>query len=403
MSVVIIIALLSGAAATLNAVAGSQNTLNIFWILIVLLGFNLLSFLIWLLVTLLPKRSSRQFSSGPLGGIFKQLLEWLTTYTAKQCAVRSASQVWLSWHFQQKQGRWFLGSITHLSWLCYIIGGGGTLLVVLATKQYNFIWSSTLLSDSAFIYLTKALAAPMAWLHWPVPTLVDVSSSQQGASAEVLSQTRKAWAYFLLGCLFFYGVLPRAISWLLCTALRRMALKKIDLDFTATYYQKLQQHWQQHRRTSEIIDSDSHPIAQNRLTEHAFTHKTLPQNALCLGVELSQSAMNGLSRKPSVNVVDKTTQHQAVDAIKNINNPILFFVNVQKAPDRGTNRLMKNLVSSNAKGVYWLVCIDQAATQNTQPCAKHFFPWQDTANQLGIVKKHCVLLETISEQQQQQQ
>ena len=49
------------------------------------------------------------------------------------------------------------GSISHLLWLTGLCAALATLLTVLSTASYRFIWATTLLAPDTFVWLTQAI------------------------------------------------------------------------------------------------------------------------------------------------------------------------------------------------------------------------------------------------------
>jgi len=92
--------------------------------------------------------------------------------------------------------------------------------LVLMTRQYDFIWGSTILDQAAFQQLTAYLSFPMDVIHWPTPSVDEVIASQQGLN-EMSSTVRSSWAYFLLGCLLF---LINANAWSVVSLLTTLTI-----------------------------------------------------------------------------------------------------------------------------------------------------------------------------------
>jgi hypothetical protein len=402
LTIIMVIAFIAGASTVLNAVENDNNTLNIFWILIVLLGFNTASLFIWLVLSVWSH--SRVTSSN--GKLFQHILTWLVSSSHTGGPSLAASKTWLEWQLGSRSGRWLLGSSVHLFWLCYLLGGLAMLSIALSTHQYDFVWGSTILKTNVFSAITGALSTPMDWLNLPRPSTADLLASQVGfnSSAQTLSstadaiETRAVWGYFLIGCLAFYGIIPRIIAWLVCVAIRGMILKKQTLDLTSPYYLHLKKRWRDLSASSEIIDEETPHIQSQVLQQHHFSSKTLPLEALWLGLELSQTVRAYISQHELLNIVDKATTQQAMVALVKTQVPTILLVNGQKAPDRGMTRLLKDLVKTNPKVSCWMVCVlskptTQITPDTTDADQKYLIAWQGVANLLAIHTEHCAILE----------
>jgi hypothetical protein len=379
---------LAGMLAVVQAVSGA-GTLNVFWVLMVLLGFNLLSFVLWLLFTFVLRTPA----SSPLVSIFMPCLNWTIKLAAKGHYSQYASKTWLHIQLSNPQGKWFIGRVVHSVWLSYLAGGFIALLLVLMTRQYDFIWGSTILDQAAFQQLTAYLSFSMDVIHWPTPSVDEVIASQQGLN-EMSSTLRSSWAYFLLGCLLFYGLFPRLVAWVMCRVLGAVQLRRFSLNYQDPYYLALKREWQPLSGQGDILDADSHAQPHQSLQKTKQSFRALPSEALFLGFELPRSLVTQLPSQLTtpvlVNVVNKDTTDQALAFIKNSAGSVVFLVNANKPPDRGTLRLLQSLMPKGKK--YWLGCIEDGAmriaSENT------YAQWQEQAQMLSIQPQHCVLLQS---------
>lgn len=404
-TLILIIGLMSGAAAVLKAVESNDNTLNIFWIIVVLLGFNTVSLLLWLAVSLWPRSNLKS----PIGNLFHSLLTWAVSLSRSEGVSVVASKTWLEWQLGSQPGRWLLGATVHLFWLFFLIGGLAMLVITLSTRQYDFVWGSTILSNQAFSNITNILSIPMEWLNWPAPSNADLLASQIGtAAAEPMSsaaatETRASWGYFLIGCLALFGMVPRIAAWFACILIRKLCLKNQTLDLTQPYYIKLQHHWHNLSRTRLILDKETTNATHTTINQHYFSHRALPSKALWLGLELTPSTQSYANQAQLINIIDKATTQQAMDALKSAKVPIVLLVNGQKPPDRGMTRLLKNLVELKPKTAFWLVCAlaqrfdsgKNASTQSQSPTdhTGHLNAWQKVASAIAISTEQCAILE----------
>jgi len=402
LTIIAVIALIAGGSTVIQAVENNTNTLNIFWILIVLLGFNTVSLLIWLVLSVW----SHSRAKSPRDSLFHHILTWLVSSSRSDDPTLAASKIWLQWKLDSLSGRWLLSATTHLFWLCYLLGGLALLTVTLSTRQYDFVWGSTILNNDVFSVLTNALSTPMDWLNLPRPSTADLLASQVGtngstqahSSAPSAPETRALWGYFLIGCLAFYGIVPRLTAWLACIAIHKICLKKQTLDLTAPYYLRLQKHWRSLSTYSLIIDEETSHAQRRMLQKHHFASKSLPSQALWVGLELPQTILSWVNRQELLNIIDKATAQQAITALSKTQTPIILLVNGQKSPDRGMIRLLEDLVKTNPRASYWMVCAlfkrtSQMPLNSADTNQQHLHAWQGVANLLAIHTEHCAILE----------
>ncbi|MFO1112883.1 MAG: DUF2868 domain-containing protein [Rhodospirillales bacterium] len=93
----------------------------------------------------------------------------------------------------------------------------GAVLLLLGTRQYDFVWETTILSERAYVAIARVLAAPVEALGFPVPDAMQITGSRWTRPGE-LFVGRERWGSLLVGCLVVYGVLPRALALLVSLA-----------------------------------------------------------------------------------------------------------------------------------------------------------------------------------------
>lgn len=80
------------------------------------------------------------------------------------------------------------------------------LILMMATRQYDFIWESTLLGADFFAALTDALTVIPHALGWSAPSVDMIRVTLDTDYNRVL--VRQMWAIWLVGAVLIYGVLP---------------------------------------------------------------------------------------------------------------------------------------------------------------------------------------------------
>ena len=69
---------------------------------------------------------------------------------------------------RQRLTRWGLGLLVNALWALAMLAALVTLLLLLATRRYGFVWETTLLSGDAFVALTHLLGALPALAEGPL-------------------------------------------------------------------------------------------------------------------------------------------------------------------------------------------------------------------------------------------
>ncbi|MBU2012219.1 MAG: DUF2868 domain-containing protein, partial [Gammaproteobacteria bacterium] len=219
-----LLAVFTGAGLAFAALGDGQRPVNVFWALGSLLGLNLLTLLGWLLGLLF---------AGDSGGALGRLWLWLSEKLARDARAAQLAPALLSVLHQHRLGRWLLGVGVHGLWLLAMGSALLTLLALLATRRYGFVWETTILGESAFVGLTQALGALPALLGFSVPDAGQIRAS--GALGGDLEGARQLWAGWLVGVLLIYGVLPRLLlaGFSLWRWRRGRAALKLDLNLPA--------------------------------------------------------------------------------------------------------------------------------------------------------------------------
>ncbi len=336
-----------GITTTARSLTDTGQVLNIFWVLALLLGFNLVSLLLWIIFTVMM-RDTRNGIVAPLAD--SVLHRFLSRHGSP--VTTAANGAWLRIHFEGPAGRWHLGRLTHWVWMAYVLGGWLWLLILLATRQFDFVWESTLLGGEAFVDLTRTLATPIAHLGLPTPSETQILASQTGATLADPEATRRTWGLFLLSCLLLYGLLPRLLAWLLCYMQERRLQNRYRLKLSEPYYLTLQQQLWPAQQAGRVIDEDHSPPQTGPGKAATATPAQIPKDAIYIGVELRQ----GVAAQYKVdNIVDPPGLQRSLQRLQvESTRPLAIFAEAARPPDRGTLRIIRQLMAQRPPAQCWL-------------------------------------------------
>lgn len=373
-----------GVAVILGGVAASQavgeySTLNIYWLLAVLLGFNLISLLLWISGITLNLQS---LSSG----IVAQFASWLSYRHKKEPTIASlASHAWWESCLTGDVGKWRISVLTHKFWLTYLAAGMVLLILLMLAKQYNFIWGTTLLPDSTLPRLTQILGTPLEAMGLKIPDDPQTVASRIGVSKQD-AETRTAWAIFLIGALLVYGIFPRLLVLGLSLIMQKWSEHRFKLDLYLPYYIELRQRLMAREVKAEVIDAD--PQAGIKPAEVTLppANVAIPSNAQAFGIELDSATHWPESVICRLNIIDQDSHDEAIALIKNLNAPLLLGVAAHRLPDRGVQRLIKELVDSSS-GKPWLILLSKPSAPVTNA---REFAWFRLAEACGIPAEHVI-------------
>ena len=355
----LILAALLGALAVIYAVTDS-DTINIYWLLLVLLGFNLISMLLWLTGITLNLE-------GLTSGMLARLTGWLPHHLESKNSSGNrggiqADRAWLACNFSGAVGKWQFSKITHQLWLFYLLAGLASLVLMLSVRQYDFVWGTTLLSDTAFIKLTGVLSAPLELLGFATPSAEQVQDTRIGTLQVLTPEHRYHWAQFLLGALLCFGVVPRIVLWgwsvLMCANARRQFV----LDYYLPYYISLRQRLMPLASHGQVIDADTSPDFIVETPAIKPVSHTLPPETRWVAVELgddiswppdSVTAASDLGQ-----VVDRESMTRILQHLQSYECPVIAVaVSSARYPDRGVQRSIASLMSNSAQR--WLVLLQK--------------------------------------------
>lgn len=352
----------------------ASGKVNIFWLLIVMLGFHGINLAIWFIGMLALGRSSNQSK-----GIVLSTLIFLNQKISKYSHINTdTSSAFWHWQCPAHSNRWLLSTISHTAWLSYLLAGFLMTLLLLLTNQVNFVWETTLLDDQQFLWLTQQLSILPNLLGITVPNQVDILASR----VDIISQsasTRQHWASLLLASLILYGVLPRLLLGVISLLMYR--LKRVTLPKT-TQEQAIERRYQEHAN-SHIIDKETLDKAKTqRHTSASNAHQqvrltVLPQEAFSQvwGLfEWSQAAPTCLAGASLVTMLNDASQQHAFLATPHP-QPMYILVDGEHSPDRGSRRFLLNAITSHPD-VSLVIANGQSAPFATD--------WQRTGLESGI-------------------
>jgi Protein of unknown function (DUF2868) len=373
-----------GATGVSVAVSDGQ-TINVYWLLLVLLGFNFASMLLWLAGISLK-----------LGGLTSGVLARITSWLPDRLRSRSAQGIqadraWLACHFGGQAGKWRFSKITHQLWLCYLTAGMITLTLILTVRQYDFVWATTLLSDSAFVHLTDTMSTPLHALGLATPTADQVQATKIGGPHALTADQRSHWAQFLLGALLCYGIVPRMLLWVWSALMSRAARRRFTLDYYLPYYISLRQELMPLSGHGQIIDADTSPpgiIAAP--TFNPAPHK-LPAETQWVSVELGDDirwppdavhAGNDMGQ-----VIDRESLVRITLQLKQGANPIVAVAVAAARPaDRGVQRTIASLLAGSAQS--WLVLLQHQEHSAISPA--RLSAWYRLAEACKVPADHVI-------------
>lgn len=341
----VLLAILSGTSLAVAALGDGLRPVNVFWALGSLLGLNLLLLLGWALGLLLSRDSA-----GALGHLWL----WLSAKLARDAQAAQLAPALLLMLKRQRLSRWGLGVLVQGFWLLTLITALLTLLALLATRRYGFVWESTLLGGDSFIAMTQAIGSLPALLGFSLPDAELIRAS--GDSALANESARLSWAGWLVGVLVVYGLLPRLGLLLLCVWRWRRGCAALSLDLSLPGYSLLRERLQPSSERLGVCDEAPTQLYQPQagsLTEAS-------QGALLVAVELDPQRSWPPALPKGIGdagVIDSREQrNQLLDQLNRFPpSRLLIACDPRRSPDRGSLALLGELARTASATRIWLL------------------------------------------------
>ena len=394
-TLVFFVAALLGALGSIYAITDS-HTINIYWLLLVLLGFNLLSMLLWLTGIGLN-------IEGLTSGMLARLTSWLPEHLKSRSQTTDkksiqADKAWLNCHFSGAVGKWQLSKMTHQLWLVYLFAGLVFLVLLLMVRQYDFVWGTTLLSDSIFITMTDVLSVPLNHLGFATPSADLVHETRIGSLPSDAAQTLTAehryhWAQFLLGSLLCFGIVPRILLWSWSAMMCRRAKNLFTLDYYLPYYINLRQRLMPLASHGEIVDADTSPPVISEAQLKTPVPHALPVETQWVAVELG-SNMNWPPTSIDIandlgQVINRESLTLILQRLQDNKHPVVAVaVSSARSPDRGVQRTIASLMSSSTQR--WLVLLKEHEDEPVS--SARLAAWYRLADACNVPADHVITM-----------
>lgn len=345
LALAVMVALASlGAARAVLSEGRSINTIAAF---VSLLGLHALTLLVWLLGLLL----SGGRGGGPsLGG----LALWLTARLPLERGPHSLTllQSVTALLARQRLLAWLTGAISHGIWSIAFVLMLAALAFGFAFRAYQLSWETTILSPAFFQRFVHTTSALPAWLGLPVPDAAAVQRVSMGSDVAAQGGAQQSdWAWWLMGCVLAYGLLPRALLALLGWARWRAGTRRLaQVDMSDPYVLRLV-HRLDALEPPPVVTDAEHRAAPSDRAAPPLGPPGAPGSLAVIGFELPPEAPwppSGLPDMPTGSLPalrlagSEAERKAALDQLA-LARPasLLLVVHAPSSPDRGTARFVR--------------------------------------------------------------
>ncbi|OZI36875.1 hypothetical protein CAL29_00030 [Bordetella genomosp. 10] len=367
--------LLAGIGAALGALGDGARPVNVLHALGALLGLHALTFLFWLAASVfaVPSHAAAQ-------GLARLWL-WVSRRLARGPDTALAAQAFSSLLARGGGLRWLFGTVSHLVWLLALTAGLATLLLVLSTASYRFIWATTLLDPQTFVRLTDLLGWLPARLGFPVPDAALVAASDGTRQLPALAQAQ--WSMWLIGALVTYGILPRLLAWLLSVFMLRRALARLRLDPDMPGYAGLAARL---APIADTLDDDAPPLPQQGPRIGHANAGAVGVAPTLVGLEVAPDLPWPPAALPAGvadggNLDTREQRRRLLDTLAARPAPRLLIVcDARQTPDRGALALIAELSAAAQATRFWLL----GDEDGTDAAPSRAAAWRDQLRAAGV-------------------
>ena len=332
LSLLVVIAGVCGALATRNALGDGSQSINVLLALLSLITVNTLTLLFW----------AFSFRTALLGrgSLTGNLWLWLTERLVRSPDAALVPQALLGLFDRQRMSPWLFGLIGHIFWSVFFLLAVVALLVLFSAQRHTFNWESTIITPDTFASLIRGLGWLPAQLGFPVPSAdyIRLSDGLHPLPAEA----HLAWAYWLIGGVVVYALLPRLIVLVASLLVIRQRLRHLQLDTQLPGYSELASLLMP---ASEDTGSDKPPEQDHLADKLQRTPATRASRRLLAGLELPASHW------PPASVAAADLDLLKVDDIESRTalihrlqdqpaSQLLFYCDANQTPDRGMINLI---------------------------------------------------------------
>ena len=391
-------ALVAGAGATrLVLGAYGEGPVNFFLALVSLLGLHTLMLLVWLLVIVFQPGSA---AASLLGGLVlrlgRRLTRWLHSGPLELAALRASGEVLAG----PPIGRWLLSGISHSLWLAYLVGCLGALLLLLGTRQYDFAWETTILSERAYVTIARIIAAPVDALGFSVPDPEQIAASRRTGLGQLYAG-RASWGELLVGCLIVYGLVPRGLA-LCVTAIALMrARARYRLDLTRPGFARLQGRLVAFARPVGVVDKEEPSIAEEGHPVAPATVIDGPGPIGIVGLEIEAPKEGWPPAIPGIDwwdmgfAEDRGDRQRVVERMASavpLSKAVAIVCSLAATPDRGTGAFLSNVVKASQTPVLLLATHGQRLRERSPlgEVEQRIADWRQLAVNAGIAPAHVI-------------
>ncbi|RUO32206.1 hypothetical protein CWE12_04300 [Aliidiomarina sedimenti] len=329
LSLLALLAVISGIALASSISPQHARTISLLDAMIALLLINTLLMIGWAAGMLIRSKP---------GGIGAFLLHYMPGLV-RSPSLLPIMQAHTSLALHQGLMRPALSAVTHGFWLLLLATTFITLVIRFIGFDYQFVWRTTLLSETNVATLVEVLHIVPGLFAFEQPLVTF------GATGDAASQ--RAIAIWLLACLFFYAITPRALLFIGCDLYRRYRLANLKVNWQLAGFSELREQLADAPSTDTDTSDNSIKVLPTQTT---YRHSVINSDPAWFTLEwpLSEALYIPLAELPITplgNVSSREERQQLLTGIARHPRQIMAVINPELTPDRGSLRLLAEISS----------------------------------------------------------
>lgn len=317
-------------------VIGSGRTVNAVTAFFGLLALPTLTLVIWIAAAA-SRGGTGLFGHLSFGNVLLWLLARLPGERHPQALVMAQAA-----HELLQRGRllpWAFGVVSHAVWATAFVLVLAAMGFAFSFQAYRLTWETTILDPGFFVRFVTLTGALPHWLGFPLPE-ADILRNPSVAGAD-----HRAWAWWLIGCVFIYGLMPRAVLGLASWAAWRNGMRRMHLDTTDPYYRKLLVRFEDMEQ-SLVVDVERRIAIGNRTVPAPSAGEY--NDGAVIGFELPpEIAWPPVPMPAPLALIERISgtaaeRHALLDRLRALRPRMLLVVcHASSTPDRGTERFLR--------------------------------------------------------------
>ena len=346
---------------TARAVLGEGRSINAVAAFVSLLGLHLLTLLIWL--------AGAVASGGGAGSWLGRLALWLTARLPLDRGPHSLTLLQSATALLSRQRllAWLTGAISHGIWTIAFALMLAVLAFGFAFHAYQLTWETTILSPAFFERFVQITGALPGLLGFSVPDAAAVQRmGTVGGQAAAGGAAQSDWAWWLMGCVLVYGLLPRALLAAFSIARWRAGARRLaGVDMADPYVRRIVQRLDALEPPPQVIDPEHRATGAAAAPAPVLGPPGAPGSLAVIGFELPPEQAwpaPGLPPTPTgsaarLRVSGSAGERQQALAQLAATRPesLLLVVHAPSSPDRGTARFVREAARHAGRVALWPV------------------------------------------------